>query len=159
MKVAVPLQTGDIVQLDGVVDGDTLSVKSSAGDDTQVRLLGIKAFEAVPERDPMSRFGRAAVDAHNQLIGDAPLRVLVHTTAQDKHGRTIATLYVGETDVGLALVQKGLAMVYTVYPFPGMPYYLEQQARARAEKKGIWADAAAVARADALGQEWRRRTE
>lgn len=155
----MPLQTGDVVQLDGVVDGDTLSVKSSTGDNTHVRLLGIKAFEAVPERDPMSRFGRAAIDAHNRLIDDAPLRVLVHTTPQDKHGRTIATLYVGETDVGLSLVQQGLAMVYTVYPFPGMPYYLEQQAKARAEKKGFWADAPAVARADQLAAEWRRRNE
>lgn len=158
-QTSVPLQTGDVVRLERVIDGDTVLVKSEAGQETTVRLLGIKAFEATPEREPVARFGKGAIDAIRELTHDVPLRVMVDTTGQDRHGRTLATLYAGDRDLGLALVQRGLAMVYTVYPFPAMPYYSQAQQNARDKQLGLWGDAAALLRADALAAEWRRRTE
>ena len=46
-------------------------------------------------------------------------------------------------------------MVYTAFPFPQMQSYLREQAGARAARKGLWADPAAAARADALAIAWR----
>jgi endonuclease YncB( thermonuclease family) len=158
-QASAPLRTGDVVRLDRVIDGDTVIVKNDGGSVTTIRLLGIKAFEAMPERDPTARFGQGAVQAIQELAKDAPLRVMVDATAEDKHGRTLATLYAGDRDLGLVLVQRGLALVYTVYPFPAMPYYSQAQENARAAQLGIWGDGAARLRAEALAAEWRRRTE
>ena len=40
--------------------------------------------------------------------------------------------------------------------FPGMQRYLDAQAQAKSERKGLWADDAAAARADALLALWRK---
>ena len=80
---------------------------------------------------------------------------MAHLPARDKFGRILATLYVDDQDLALGLVRDGLAMVYTAFPFPQMQAYLREQAVARAERKGLWGDPAATARAEALGREWR----
>ena len=158
-KDELALQTGDVISLSKVVDGDSVVVKNEAGSEAPVRLLGIKTFEQEPARDITARYGRDAVQAIGEIVGNEPVRVLVHSTPKDKHGRTIATLFVGDDDVGLALVSRGLAMVYTVYPFPAMQLYLQEQTKAQTEKKGIWADPEVSARAGALAREWRKQSQ
>lgn len=152
----ISLQNGDIVSLVNAVDGDTLVVSTQAGVQTSIRLLGIKSFEAQRDKDPTSPYGQAAVDAHKRLLEGKALRVMIHSTPKDKYGRTLATLFVDERDVGMELVSQGLAMVYTVYPFPAMQLYLREQATARADRKGFWGNPEAAARADALAVEWRK---
>ena len=105
-----------------------------------VRLLGIKSFPLQPERDPAARFGKAEVDELRRLTENQPLRVLLHDPPKDRHGRTLAELFVGQSDLGLELVKRGLALVYTVYPFPSMPLYQKHQEEARADRRGLWAD-------------------
>jgi micrococcal nuclease len=151
---AVDLQTGDVVHLDKTVDGDTVVVKDDQGNDTEVRILGIKAFEPEPARDPLARFGQDAAAAIQELSRDQGLRVMIHSTPKDSHGRTLATLFAGNADVGLELLKRGLCMVYTPYPFSAMSVYLQAQAEARAARRGLWGDAAATSRADALAHEW-----
>ena len=151
------LETGDMVQLSRVTDGDTLVVRTQDGDEAVVRLLGVKCFEPTRGKDPIAEFGRAAVRAVKRRVGDEPLRVLLHSTPKDRHGRTIATLIIGETDLARYLVSQGHALVYPVYPFPTMPVYLDAQSKARAQGKGLWADDAASRRADALLAEWGKR--
>jgi hypothetical protein len=88
------LESGAVVQLQRVVDGDTLLV-DAAGQTVVVRLLGIKAFPTLPERDPVARFGKAAADDLRRLTENQPLRVLLHEPPKDRHGRTLAELFVG----------------------------------------------------------------
>jgi endonuclease YncB( thermonuclease family) len=64
---------------------------------------------------------------------------------------------VEDQDVGLRLVKEGLVLVYTVYPFPAMSLYLEQQELARAQRKGLWANNDVSARALALARAWQQR--
>lgn len=151
---AAEVKSGDLLTLDSVVDGDTVVLRLEAGDKVPVRLLGIKAFEA-EGKDAISLYGRAAVDTLRRKLDGQPVRVLVHSTPKDKHGRTLATLYVDDDDVGLGLIRDGLALAYTVYPFPAMSLYVSEQARARGDRKGIWAEARAAERADAMAREWR----
>jgi len=152
------LESGAIVQLQRVVDGDTLLV-DAAGQTVVVRLLGIKSFPIQPERDPASRFGKAAVDELRKITENQPLRVLLHDPPKDRHGRTLAELFVGQSDVGLELVKHGLALVYTVYPFPSMPLYQQHQEQARAERRGLWADERVARQADLMIAQWGRETE
>ena len=153
---AASLSSGQVVELFRVVDGDTVIVRTKKGDKVVVRLLGIKAFEHHSSKDPAAPVGKEAVRALEEVGKAHPLRVMLGPTPQDRHGRTIATL-IGQTDVGLALVRRGLALVYSVYPYPALPLYLEAQGEARSRKVGLWGDAALVRRADALEKRWAAR--
>jgi micrococcal nuclease len=150
------VSTGDIVRLSRVIDGDTVLVTSQDGANVAVRLLGIKAFAVTGDRDPTVHFGRAAVAELSAMLEDKPLRVLLNDPPRDKHGRTLASLYVDDRDVALTLVSRGMVLVYSVYPFPSMSLYLQAQATARAERKGLWGEPVVAARADLLTQQWRR---
>jgi micrococcal nuclease len=153
------LQSGDTVRLAAVVDGDSVVVKNEAGSTAPVRILGIKAFGPTPERDVTARYGKDAMAAITEVAGQEPIRVLVHTTPKDKSGRTLATLYIGTDDVGMTLVSRGLALVYTQYPFPSMAIYLQEQNKAQADRRGFWADPEVAQRAIALQREWRSKAE
>jgi endonuclease YncB( thermonuclease family) len=150
------LESGEIVSLAEVVDGDTLLVQTAAGERVSVRLLGVKAFDTKLDKDVTGAYGQAAVDALRRMLEGKPVRVLLHSTPKDKYGRVIATLFVDERDVGLELVKEGLALAYTVYPFPTMQIYLKDQELARADRRGLWGNPDAVVRADALAVEWRK---
>lgn len=156
---AAVLHTGDVVQLSRVVDGDSMILRTESGDLVPVRILGVKALEPRPEKSVGAAYGRAAMLELEKLVGDEPMRVMLHTTEKDRHGRFIASLFVGEKDVGLALIKRGLALAYPVYPFPTLSMYLEEQAKAHSAGTGLWGDPAVARRAEALTREWGRRSE
>ncbi len=146
------LVTGDIVHFNRVVDGDSVLVDKD-GKTVSVRILGIKAF-VVTERGAGARFGNAAKLRLERLLEDKPIRVLLHSTPRDKHGRFLAELCAEDVNVGLELVKEGLALVYSVYPFPSMSLYLTEQAHAKAELMGLWADPDTAERARLLEEKW-----
>lgn len=150
------LDNGDVVSLVKAIDGDTILVKKQGQENTTVRILGIKAFEAKIERDATAVFGQAAIDEMGKILADKTIRVLLHSPPKDRFGRSIATLFVDDRDLGLALIGEGLVLVYSVYPFPSLPIYLREQEAARAARKGLWANTEVAARADALIRDWRK---
>lgn len=150
------LANGDVVRLVNVLDGDTLVVNKEGQGNTTVRLLGIKTFESKHGKDEAALHGRAAEEAVKRAVGENPLRVLLNSPPKDRYGRTLANLYSGGEDIGLALVTQGNALVYTVYPFANMPVYLQSQAAARKQKLGIWGDPTVIERAEGLIREWAR---
>lgn len=155
-KSAGALATGDLATLVSVNDGDTVVLANASGDHVVVRILGIKAFEETTGRDTVAKYGELGVAQLKRALEHHAIRVLLANPAKDKHGRTLATLYVDDRDVGLQLVRDGLVLVYTAFPFPGMQRYLEEQDRAHAERKGLWADPTATTRAERLLEVWRK---
>jgi Micrococcal nuclease (thermonuclease) homologs len=153
------IDSGDLVRLVKVVDGDTVQVVREGQEPVTVRLIGIKSFDAKVERDVVTPFGRAAVEALSRTMADRPVRVMLNAAPKDKKGRYLATLYAEDQDIALHLVRKGLVMVYTVYPFPSMQLYLQEQEQARTGRRGLWASAAATERAMAMANEWRRQNQ
>lgn len=153
------IDSGSIVSLVRVIDGDTVLVAQSDQQPILVRILGIKAFDASIAKDVAAPYGQATIDTLSRSLKDRPIRVLLHATPKDKHGRYIAMLYVEDQDIGLRLVKDGLVLVYTVYPFPAMSLYLQEQDLARAGRRGFWANAEVTTRAMALLNEWRGRTQ
>lgn len=145
--------SGDFVRFVSALDGDTVLMATTAGENVTVRLVGIKTFDADP-RDPVGAYGQQAVDGITRTLADRPVRVLLNDPPKDKKGRTLATLFVGESDVALSMVRDGTALVYTEFPFPAMALYLGEQRLAREERRGLWANEAAVNRADGLAKEW-----
>lgn len=152
----VALASGDVVALATVLDGDTLVVEKEGAGRATVRLLGIKSFEAKLAKDETATHGRAAEEALRRLATGQPLRVLLNNPPRDRHGRTLASLYVGGDDIGLALVARGHALAYTVYPFAQMAAYVQAQNAARQQGLGLWGDPAVVERAEGLIREWAR---
>ena len=150
------LESGDLVQLVKVVDGDTVVVGKEGQGSATVRILGIKTLESKHGKDEAAVYGRAAEEALRRLIGDRPWRVLLNTPPKDRHGRTIATLYAGEQDIGMALISTGHALVYSVYPFASMPVYLQAQVQARSKSLGLWGNPEVSTKAEALISEWAR---
>jgi micrococcal nuclease len=148
--------TGELVALVAVVDADSVVVRNPAGEDVAVRLVGIKALEVAQSKDPLAYQVEGARRALERMLEERAIRVLVHSPPKDRHGRMLATLFVDDEDVGLRLVREGHVIVYTPFPFSAMQRYLDEQARARADRRGLWGDAETSARADALTQVWRR---
>ncbi len=148
------IDSGNVVSLLSVIDGDTVRVAQDGQQPASVRILGIKAFEANIAKDVFAPYGQAAVDTLQRLMANKPVRVLLHSTPKDRYGRYIATLYVDDHDIGLRLVKEGLVMVYTVYPFPAMSFYLQEQEIAREGGRGFWANAEMASKALALIRGW-----
>lgn len=57
------------------------------------------------------------------------------------------------------MVRRGLVLVYTVYPFGSMSMYLQEQAKAKADRVGLWSEPDVAKRAELLSREWSRQSE
>lgn len=157
LKSEGKIDSGSLVTLVRVIDGDSVIVVQEGQQPAALRILGIKAFDASIEKDVVAPYGQAVVDTLNRLMASQPVRVLLHTPPRDRHGRYLGALYIHDQDIGLHLVKEGLAMVYTAYPFPALSLYLHEQELARAGRRGLWANEEVAARALALMREWQGR--
>lgn len=144
------IDNGDLVQLIKIIDGDSVLVAREGLEPVTVRLVGIKSFDAKVEKDATSSIAQEAVEALHRDMAGRPLRVQLNTPPKDRYGRVLATLYAREDDVALHLVREGRVFVYTVYPFPSLQIYLQEQQTARANHRGLWGNAAATKRALAM---------
>jgi micrococcal nuclease len=153
------IENGAIVRLVKVIDGDSVLVTQEEGSQVPVRILGIKSFDAKIEKDVVTPYSHAAVQTLTRLMQDRPVRIMLAASSKDRYGRYIASLFVDDQDIGLHLVKEGLVLVYTVYPFPAMSLYLEQQELARAQRRGLWANKNAADRAIALARAWQGKKE
>lgn len=109
-----------------VLDGDSLAL-----DATEIRLHGIDAPEY---RQTCTRDGRpwaCGVEAANALRAlTAEREVKCRPREQDRFGRTVAVCYVGDLDLGRAMVRDGLAVAYGAYE--------AEEQEARAARRGLW---------------------
>lgn len=115
-----------------VGDGDTLTV--SDGDrNTTIRVACIDA----PEIKQAPYGARARV----RLLQLAPVGSTVKIQAKDtdRYGRTVAEVFSGKTNVGLALVQEGHAVAYRQY-LGGCNgnTYLNNEGQAQKRKLAFW---------------------
>jgi endonuclease YncB( thermonuclease family) len=114
-------------ELTWVMDGDSLRARI-AGEQVEVRLADIDA----PEHG--QRYAWQAKLALIDLVRDKRLTVVPREI--DRHGRMVARVSVGETDVSRELVNQGAAWFYPAYAKDRALYDLEQQARTA--KRGLW---------------------
>ena len=130
----------EVVSLLHVVDGDSVMVRNRSGQRVSIRLIGVKALAASAERGRGASFGAAAAAELKHRLTDVPIEVRLNDPPLDRHRRILAKLFLGENDVALNLVARGLLIAYPVHPFEGRPAYLAAQASARAERLGLWRD-------------------
>ena len=118
----------------GVVDGDTIDVLDGSKKQHRIRFDGIDA----PERgQPFSQ--RAKSTLSDLVFGKT---VKVETEGSDKYDRTIGRIYVDGQDVGLAMLEAGMAWHYTKYD--QSKKYADGEKSARAARRGLWTDTNAI---------------
>jgi endonuclease YncB( thermonuclease family) len=113
-----------------VADGDTLSLLDSSNRQHKIRLHGIDT----PERE--QAHGKAAWDALAKLVDGRRVGVVV--LGEDSYGRTDGTVYLGETNINLAMVAAGHAWWYRYYA-PDNHLLEDAERQARKAKLGLWA--------------------
>ena len=114
----------------GVIDGDTIDVLDSSKTQHRIRFDGIDA----PERgQPFSN--RAKSTLSDLVFGKT---VKVDTEGSDKYDRTIGRVYVDGRDVGLAMLEAGVAWHYIKYD--QSKKYADGEKVARAARRGLWTD-------------------
>jgi len=122
-----------------VSDGDTLWVKPlRGGDAVKLRLQGLDAPEICQAGGDASRQALAL------LVSDNTVQVTL--LAHDSYGRGLARLTVQGQDVGAALVLQGHAWSSRWHKTLGP--YARQEAQARAQGQGVFADSAPEMPAD-----------
>lgn len=112
-----------------VIDGDTIVLEGGQ----RVRYIGIDTPE---EGRP---YYLEAKEENKRLVEGKSVRLEYDVEKQDKYGRTLAYVYVGDIFVNAELVKNGYAMVFT-FP-PNVKYaktFVVLQKEARTAKRGLW---------------------
>jgi endonuclease YncB( thermonuclease family) len=145
----LPLALAHAAQVERVLDGDSLLLR----DGRQVRLIGINAPELGHTCHPGSRSGclptpdqplaRAARHRLAQLTEGKRVRLEPGREERDRHGRTLAHVYVGETSVEEILLREGLAWQVAIPPNVAHVAKLRAaEAEARRDRRGVWSETA-----------------
>ena len=125
--LAIPASAERVLR---VKDGDSLVV-ASGNQQVDVRLADIDA----PEHG--QRRGGEARAALRSLVEGKDVQLQLH--GGDAYRRIVARVFVDGVDVNAAMVSSGLAWVARAFnPDPALVPYED---RARAERRGLWADA------------------
>ncbi|TCW31510.1 thermonuclease family protein [Gulbenkiania mobilis] len=125
----------------GVADGDTITVLDLAQQQHRIRF----AFIDAPEK--AQPYGQKAKQALSDLVYRQAVRV--ETFEQDRYGRVVGRIWLGETDVNLRQIEQGLAWHYRAYAKnqPPVDYarYAAAELAARSQGIGLWQDKRPVA--------------
>lgn len=124
-----------------VIDGDTVKVQYK-GANHLVRIIGIDAPELHHPNEPPQYLANESAAALSQLlIGHTVKLVADGRVGTDRFGRDLSYLELENgTDVGAQLISRGLARVFTKFPFARKQHYLDLEQAARAAGLGVWAD-------------------
>lgn len=125
-----------------IIDGDTVTLRMGSHE-YRIRLRGIDC----PESD--QPFGKEAAETLGHLVDSD--EVECRLTDADRYGRLVGVLSIDGKSVNLELVEAVLAWWYQEYA-PDDERFAKAEKKARAAKRGLWADEDAVA-----PWEWRKR--
>lgn len=144
VDVATPVLHGlyDAVR---VVDGDTIVVLIDK-QETTIRLIGVDTPESVASEDYFkenSEEGKTASLWLKDLLKNKSVFLEYDVGKTDNYGRVLAYVYLedGVSMINRILLQNGLAKLMTIQP--NIKYeslFIQDQTRAKEEKKGFWAD-------------------
>lgn len=108
-----------------VSDGDTIHVVprgKTEAEKLKIRMVGMDTPELhLPVSGGVANQGHWAEDASRALARMLPLNTVVtlQSYGQDVHGRTLARVFKGESDVNLHMVEIGWGAAYVICSGPG----------------------------------------
>ncbi|MEZ5308096.1 MAG: thermonuclease family protein [Pyrinomonadaceae bacterium] len=117
-----------------VADGDTITILTEDFRERKIRFNGIDA----PEKSQV--FGQKSKQNLSRLIFGKTVEIIV--TKQDRYGRSVGKVILGEEDVGLRQIADGFAWHFKKYENEQSAgdriAYAETEERARRQKIGLW---------------------
>ncbi len=129
------------VRVVGISDGDTITVLTKDKEQVRVRLAGIDAPESA------QAFGERAKQKLSDLVFGKTVTILFDK--QDRYGRTLGKVLLGEGDMNMQMLLAGLAWHYKEYaseqPEADRDMYGMAEAEARESRLGLWTDANPIA--------------
>ncbi|MBI4093957.1 thermonuclease family protein [Candidatus Kaiserbacteria bacterium] len=138
-----------------VIDGDTFVVAMD-GKNVTVRLIGIDTPETVDPRKTVQCFGREASEKAREILSDRLVRLETDPSQGelDKYGRLLAYAFPENgTNVASYLIAEGYGHEYTYnLPYKYQMGFKAAEERARANKRGLWADDACATINDLRGR-------
>lgn len=124
--------TGKVIK---ITDGDTIVILTEQKEQIKIRLEGIDCPESNQD------FGTKAKQATSDLCFGKQVKVI--KTGEDKYGRTLGHVYVGDVSVNQELLKLGLAWHYKYFNKDPELAKLEEQAKSA--KIGLWSQSNPVA--------------
>ena len=133
------------------VDGDTIQLHTGK----KVRYVGIDTPEIRHYRGGVwqyspERYALDALDYNKAMVVGERVRLEFGTEKEDRYGRWLAYVYVGERMINAELLKQGYA---TIYAFRAQVKHLDvlmdAQAEAMENEKGLWSDYESIPVSDA----------
>ena len=121
-----------------VVDGDTIRVRDSSGQEYPVRYIGIDTPEV---SGGVECYGREATARNRQLVESKRVRLEKDVSETDRFGRLLRYVYVNGTFVNARLVEEGYARA-RAYP-PDVKYketFAQLEREAKGKGAGLWGE-------------------
>lgn len=121
-----------------IADGDTLSAICDSGGSNTTFVVRLAEIDAPEKGQPFGARAREHLGA--MCFGR---EATIRPVAKDRYDRTVAKVECQGQDVGLAMLDAGLAWRFVRYSRD--PAALVAESRAREARQGLWRDDAAVA--------------
>lgn len=122
------------------VDGDTILVRDSSGGAVErVRYIGVDTPESVKPDTPVECYGHQASEFNQRLVEGKTVRLVPDREPEDRFGRSLAFVYVGDTFVNAELLRRGFARTIEVPPNTSKARYFAGLERvAIRTNQGLW---------------------
>lgn len=121
------------------VDGDTILVREAGGGNERVRYIGVDTPESVKPDTPVECYGHEASDFNKSMVEGKRVRLVPDQEAEDKYGRSLAFVYVGNTLVNAELLKSGYARTLEIDPNTSKAaYFADLERVAIRTNKGLW---------------------
>lgn len=111
-----------------ISDGDTITVLTRDKQNIKIRLVEIDA----PEKN--QPWGQKSKQALSDLVFSQDVQI--HLDGQDRYGRALGTVFLGEININKHMVETGNAWAYTQYVRD--QYYFVIQKNAKLNRLGLW---------------------
>jgi micrococcal nuclease len=131
---------GDDGVVSAVYDGDTIKVRFDAGREEVVRLIGISCPEVEDQRDSVKFRALMAKRFAFRFLYNHRVSLEYEQEKQDKYGRILAYVFVGEKFFNEFILQEGFAWVYLKYPFRNdyRQRFIRASQEASSQERGLW---------------------
>lgn len=134
-----------------VVDGDTIVVDFSTGEQERVRLIGVNTPETVHPKKPVKYYGKEASDFTKQELTGKKVWFQMDVQVRDRYRRALGYVWLEAPEEGESAIRRGMfnarlllegyGQVMTIQPNSRYAeMFVGFQREAREQKRGLWKD-------------------
>ncbi len=133
-----PFDASQTYQVKRVVDGDTLLLT----DGTRVRMFGVDTLETKHPTKPVHPLGVLAAHFTRKHVEGKEVKLQFDRERRDQYNRVLAYVYVGDWFLNEELIREGYSKAEIRFRYSNImkKRFLQAEAEAKEQQKGIWND-------------------